>query len=126
MRAIRDFFKCFMLAGLAEPVFGVGIVGFAAVHEGVEVGAVGGFDGLGNGMGGVEVVVPEEDGGADEVGGRRIDAAAFKGLIDLELAFFEGPGIFAAFGPKAGRGGGGDELGDGVGDHWVCLRTWWR
>jgi hypothetical protein len=54
-----------VFADAMEPIPGVVKVRFAAVHDRVEVAAGGGGDLLSEGVGVVEVIVPEQGGGAE-------------------------------------------------------------
>lgn len=52
----------------AVPVLGVGVVRFAAVHEGMDPMGIRMFQILDHAVGGLEMIVPEQDGGADDGG----------------------------------------------------------
>lgn len=56
-----------MTASAAKPIFRIAVIGFAAVDDGVDETAVGVVDSLGDGVCGVETVVPEENQGPDEI-----------------------------------------------------------
>ena len=58
-----------MLSGPPEPVSGVGKVGFSTMNDGVEQAAVRSLDVLGDDVGGVQVVVPEQHEAADQLTG---------------------------------------------------------
>ena len=61
--ARREFIEAWMLTHAMKPVFGVAIVRLAPVHDGVNVTAFTRFDVLRDDVGGVQVIVPEENGG---------------------------------------------------------------
>ncbi len=79
-----------MTAGAAKPIFGIAVIGFAAVDDGVDETSVGVVDSLGNGVCGVETVVPEENQGPDEVaiGGRKraLGEKAVEGRFELVVS----------------------------------------
>jgi len=56
-----QFGKSSMLPGSTEPIGGISVIRFPAVHDAVDEGAVGVIDSLGNRVSRVEVVVPQED-----------------------------------------------------------------
>src|SRR2546429_286797 len=54
-----------MLSHPMEPVLGVAVIGFAAVHDGVQVAPVRAGKVLGDAMRGIQMVVPKQDCGAN-------------------------------------------------------------
>ena len=83
-----------MFADPSEPIGCVAVIGLTTVHDAVDESAVSVFNGLGYGVGRVEVVVPEKDQGADEF-----------------LAFVRDFGGFECFVERAVQGGFGLDAG---------------
>jgi hypothetical protein len=84
---VGNFRKSVVTAGPLEPISGVSVIPFAAVDNPMEKAAIGVLDALGDRMGRVQTVVPEENKGADQVagGGGQIGVREelFQGLIQL-------------------------------------------
>lgn len=87
----------------AVPVLGVGVVRFAAVHQGVDPVGIGMFQVLDDAVGGLEVVVPEQDGGADGGGLQGRPTPFASQIAEGEVEGVGGLRVRAHFGAQSGR-----------------------
>ena len=88
-----------------EPIFGVAVIGLAAVHDPMQARSVSTLDFLGEAVGGLEVVVPEEYRGAEESLGRLRDGCFLK--KSRQEGFQPGNGEPGGADLRAERGGAG-------------------
>lgn len=109
-RGTGDSIESFVAADAVEPVMGVAIVGFAAMDDRMEEAAGRAGDFLGQGMGILEVIVPEQSGG-DE-GGTSVfgDSPRRDPGFELSVQFDSGDAGGARVGAQIGEIGYFDEL----------------
>jgi len=93
-----DGWKGRVFSHAVKPVFGISIVGFTTMHYGMNKRSIGVMNVLGDGMGTVEVIVPQEDQGSEQLlfGNRDF----FGDEESLELALELGFGFDAGARPR--------------------------
>lgn len=97
-RCIRSVFS-----HAPKPVFGIPVVRFTSMHDRVEKTAIGVFDGLSDGMRGIEVIVPKQQSAADEISGAFREARFAQPRIGLLIDPAQRPSTGPALRPNAGE-----------------------